>query len=55
MEHTDYEGFKLLGYGVRPRYSISVSDLGEEFQILNIYGPYQNRAPFWDNLLTSLF
>lgn len=35
--------------------SISVPELEEVFQILNIYGPYQNRVLFWDNLLNKSF
>ena len=26
-------------------------ELGETFNIFNIYGPYQDRIPFWDSLL----
>ena len=25
-------------------------DLGITFKVINIYGPYQNRVPFWDSL-----
>ena len=28
------------------------SDIGKTFTIVNIYGPYLNRASFWDSLLT---
>jgi exonuclease III len=35
--------------------TILVPELGEEFHILNIYGPYQNRGPFWDTLFNKSF
>jgi len=35
--------------------SMSMLELGEVFQILNIYGPYHNRFMFWDNLLNKSF
>ena len=28
-------------------------ELGEAFNLFNIYGPYQDRIPFWDSLLSN--
>jgi len=30
--------------------SLSSTDIGEEITLLNTYGPYQDRIPFWENL-----
>jgi hypothetical protein len=30
-------------------------ELKDVVHILNIYGPYQNRKPFWDSLLSKYF
>jgi hypothetical protein len=32
-----------------------LQDIKEVIHILNIYGPYQSRKPFWDSLLTKSF
>jgi len=33
--------------------SLSSLDIGETFTLLNIYGPYQNRIPFWENIFSN--
>lgn len=33
--------------------NFSALELGEYFTIFNIYGPYLNRIPFWDSLLSN--
>lgn len=33
--------------------TVSALDLGEEFNIMNNYGPYQARIPFWDDFFSE--
>jgi len=33
--------------------SLSSLDIGEELTLLNIYGPYQDRIPFWENIFKN--
>jgi exonuclease III len=35
--------------------SVLAPDLKDVIHILNIYGPYQNKKPFWDSLLSKSF
>jgi hypothetical protein len=39
------------GLGIK----VFVEDLGRYFLVLNVYGPSQDRVPFWDSLLNKSF
>jgi hypothetical protein len=34
---------------------VLIVDLGQNFTILNIYGPYQDRVPYWESLVPRYF
>jgi hypothetical protein len=51
MAHKLYQTPKFLGTQLLFRIDIFVEGLGKEFKILNVYGPYLDRLPFWETLL----
>jgi hypothetical protein len=51
MEFSVCESFKLLGFGLFSGGGFLLEGVGLEFRVLNVYGLYVVRAPFWETLL----
>ena len=55
MEHKDYKTQKILGFELDLGLEVFLVDLNITFTILNIYGIYEDRTPFWNIVLQKSF